>query len=409
MDRERQQELETPGHGPGKIPLRNKDGAIVDWAIVDLEDEARVREHRWFLEKTISKVKYAATTGARLHAFILGPAANGAVIDHINQDGLNNRKVNLRKVTTSINSLNVKRSAGLSGFRGVRQRGQSYNCRVRYLFDIRCKTALEAAQQYDRILLKLHGTYAQINDAISQDEKRHILEKFSQQGPTFFEIDFKNSEYLVIKTDISYQTFEEALVSFQEYKKGLELNAYTRNLQRRCPYDRSKIARDSAGEAIIEMKNKAGEVVGNAVVDEDIWCEARLHAWYLSANGYVNAMTDLGRICLHNFVWRKLVGEIPAQKVVDHIQNGKDNRANCKLSNLRLNSHAGNSHNCYTKSLTGFRGVQEAKSGNYETKIQIKGKVHYLGTFETAKEAALAYDMKALEVYGEGACLNFPA
>ena len=121
-ERERQQELETPGHGPGKIPLRNREGAIVDWATVDVEDEARVREHRWFLEKTSSRVMYAATTNARLHAFILRQASDGKVIDHIDENGLNNKRSNLRIVSRPINSFNVKPPENKTGYIGVRKK-----------------------------------------------------------------------------------------------------------------------------------------------------------------------------------------------------------------------------------------------------------------------------------------------
>ena len=47
------------------------------------------------------------------------------------------------------------------------------------------------------------------------------------------------------------------------------------------------------------------------------------------------------------------------------------------------------------------------KTGKWKAQIKIDGKNQYLGTFIFEKEAAMAYDLKAQEVYGEFALLNF--
>ena len=407
-DRERQQELETPGHGPGKIPLRNKEGVIVNWAIVDLEDEAAVRAHRWYLEKVSDQLSYAGGNNTRLHIFILGGAANGGVIDHIDNDGLNNRRSNLRKVTTSINAMNTKRVAGETGYRGVRKLGSRYYCRVRNLFNIGFSNALDAAQQYDRIMLKLYGPIAKTNNTLSETEVQQILEIYRSSGPEFFEIRKEDEDqYILYKTNFLYTTFEAALTAFQESKKDHEFQVYQSNMQKRQKSVRSEIAYNDSGDAVIELRNKSGSVVSLALVDDEIWHEASRHGWYLDQNGYVAAMTDLGRVRLHNYVWKKLKGDIPSNRIVDHIQNGESNRTNCKLSNLRLNTYGGNSHNCSTKSISGYRGVQRAKSGKVKAKIQYQSKQIYLGTFATMEEAARAYDKEAVKLYGDGACLNF--
>lgn len=53
-----------------------------------------------------------------------------------------------------------------------------------------------------------------------------------------------------------------------------------------------------------------------------------------------------------------------------------------------------------------FRGVSENKNG-YSARIKKNKKQYYLGTFNTEQEAALAYDKKSYELYGEKALLNF--
>lgn len=55
----------------------------------------------------------------------------------------------------------------------------------------------------------------------------------------------------------------------------------------------------------------------------------------------------------------------------------------------------------------GYKGVYK-NSGKFASKISIKGKMEHLGTFITKEEAAIAYDKKAKEIYGDKAVLNFP-
>ena len=56
---------------------------------------------------------------------------------------------------------------------------------------------------------------------------------------------------------------------------------------------------------------------------------------------------------------------------------------------------------------TGFRGVY--KNGNrFQARIYIGGKQQYIGTFGTAKEAAIAFDLAAIQVKLSKSNLNFP-
>jgi hypothetical protein len=59
-------------------------------------------------------------------------------------------------------------------------------------------------------------------------------------------------------------------------------------------------------------------------------------------------------------------------------------------------------------SASGFRGVQEQKSGRYQAMIYVEGKNKSLGTFDTAKEAARAFDQAILKYNKPLTSLNFP-
>lgn len=106
--------------------------------IVDAEDYERLSIFKWFtLESSTSVVKYAARwiKGAkprrlcRMHHIVIGVDPNflwdkGLVIDHINRNGLDNRKENIRVVTRSINAFNSERSDNASGIYWDTIRGQ---------------------------------------------------------------------------------------------------------------------------------------------------------------------------------------------------------------------------------------------------------------------------------------------
>jgi hypothetical protein len=55
-----------------------------------------------------------------------------------------------------------------------------------------------------------------------------------------------------------------------------------------------------------------------------------------------------------------------------------------------------------------YRGVTKRSSGRFGAKIKHLGKDHWLGTYDTAIEAAMAYDQAAFNIRGRRAILNFP-
>lgn len=100
------------------------------YAVIDDDDADRVSQHRWHAEKVkqASDKFYARCSfwengkcaPVRLHRFI-ARADRGMVVDHINGDGLDNRKGNLRVCTQSKNLMNrnVKQRQNTSGHPGV--------------------------------------------------------------------------------------------------------------------------------------------------------------------------------------------------------------------------------------------------------------------------------------------------
>lgn len=149
-----------------EIPLRTKGFSTV----VDAADYEALSKTKWYLIKSAGKfpLKYAKmwkkgkTTG--LHSILMNPP-KGKVVDHIDGDGLNNRRSNLRICSTSENMMNRgKQLNNTSGFKGVFRERKKWRARIRvngnaiYLgcFDDK----LKAYEAYKKACIKYHGEYA---------------------------------------------------------------------------------------------------------------------------------------------------------------------------------------------------------------------------------------------------------
>jgi hypothetical protein len=102
-------------------------------AIVDAEDYESLSAHRWL----VTSLKYAVRRfGGRpvyMHRIILN-APKGIQVDHINGDGLDNRRENLRLATNAQNGRNRKaQKNNTSGFKGVTYSHQEKHWRAQIM------------------------------------------------------------------------------------------------------------------------------------------------------------------------------------------------------------------------------------------------------------------------------------
>lgn len=110
---------------------------------------------------------------------------------------------------------------------------------------------------------------------------------------------------------------------------------------------------------------------------------------------------------LHRWVFEQL--GIDAPNDIDHKNhNGLDNRIDNLRAATKSQNHGNDSSNI--KNSTGYRGVIWWKrDGKFRAGISINYKFIHLGYFETAIEAARAYDRAVIEHFGlEFASTNFP-
>jgi len=102
------------------------------------------------------------------------------------------------------------------------------------------------------------------------------------------------------------------------------------------------------------------------------------------------------------YLHREVTGRV-AGMVTDHRNsNGLDNRRN----NLRTCTTSQNNAN--RRPIGKFKGVKQSNSGRWIAVIKRNGVNKHIGTFDSAAEAAKAYDVHALRIFGEFAWLNFP-
>ena len=140
-------------------------------AIVSPEDAERVSRHTWCCVNTGSRTLYARAKvngrGVYLHRFVLSPPKN-MVIDHINQNGLDCRRENMRICTTRQNARNRQlQRNNSSGFMGVCRDGNRWRAQLSHLGEIRHLGSFgsprEAALAYDAAVIATCGEFATTN------------------------------------------------------------------------------------------------------------------------------------------------------------------------------------------------------------------------------------------------------
>jgi len=145
------------------------------FATIDAEDWGLVKEHKWRICKG-HNVFYAITHTRNpdgspatmyLHRLIMG--FPDSPIDHINGDGLNNRKKNLRLCTCRQNLRNQRSVRGTSKYKGIYWNKQNKRWHASIGVDGQVKylgifvNEIEGAEAYDKAAAELFGKFACLN------------------------------------------------------------------------------------------------------------------------------------------------------------------------------------------------------------------------------------------------------
>jgi len=153
-----------------KIPLTRDQFAIIDDA-----DFAKVSKHKWHAVKRWN-IGYDATTSVngkmvRMSSVVIeSKRRSGYVIDHINHDSLDNRKVNLRVCTIAQNQMNRIPSLNTSSiYKGVywRKRDKRWYSRISVKGKLKHLGSFvnekDAAIKYNKAANQFFGEFAYLN------------------------------------------------------------------------------------------------------------------------------------------------------------------------------------------------------------------------------------------------------
>lgn len=125
----------------------------------------------------------------------------------------------------------------------------------------------------------------------------------------------------------------------------------------------------------------------------------------VGAKGYTHIIVEGKLYQAHRLIWIYHHGDIPEGLYVDHVNEIKDDNS---IENLRLlNNKQNNSRSKKPSGKGKFLGVEQNSSGRYAARIYHEDREEYIGTFDTAEEAAKARDERVLQLDGRYATLNY--
>lgn len=147
--------------------------------------------------------------------------------------------------------------------------------------------------------------------------------------------------------------------------------------------------------AIIEISQGLKVIVDDDMLD----IAKRMGVWRPRVGPWTTyAITNLPKVRTTIQMHRWLISAPPNLDVDHRDGNGLNNQR----SNLRLATRSQNlANSTFVRGAVPFRGVDRISTGKYRARMRLFYEDIFLGLFDTAEEAALAYQTKRAEIRGE--------
>jgi hypothetical protein len=138
-----------------------------NYALVDDDDYVYLSKFQWKELIINENISYAGIGRVLMHRVIMGYPV-GKVIDHIDGNGLNNKKSNLRVCTKAENLRNRRKNYNsFSRYKGITFNSGSWKSVImlngKYIYIGRYKDEVEAAKAYDQKAREMFGEFAKTN------------------------------------------------------------------------------------------------------------------------------------------------------------------------------------------------------------------------------------------------------
>jgi len=140
-----------------------------------------------------------------------------------------------------------------------------------------------------------------------------------------------------------------------------------------------------------------------AIVDDKDFERLSEFKWYASQKIPGGVFYARNTYC--GYMHRFLLGVTDTYTYVDHkdgdtLNNTRDNIRACTPGQNMANKRVSK------KNKTGYKGVTVTYNGKFRADLYCDREWYYLGIFDCAKEAAIAYNKKAIEIFGDFAHIN---
>lgn len=305
--------------------------------IISREDEKTFGSTAWriYVQKASKRRTvqgYFNGKSTYLSHVLVGKPPEGQVVDHIDNNTLNNARSNLRFASFALNAQNRIKQHSTSGYRGVYASGSRWAaaCRGTHLGCF--ATPAEAARQYDAYVVSYYGPGATTNMKDEPVIEFHFPPRHVCKLPTGVRQIRSSPRYMAVLSHKSLGTFDCIEAASTAYRQAVR----EKMKEQQATLSQVPITCNEDDIPVIPV-TRAKQVVAYLKCDADTWHDLSKSKYTLTAHGYPQTRRHGKTVLAHRYVIRAKPGQI-----VDHINR---DRCDARLHNLRFVTASENAKN----------------------------------------------------------------